>query len=156
MHGPVGRGKTHLLAALLRDIVFEHGVAVHYVEFSGLLGELKEGYDRGKGDSQLLSELADIKILAIDELGKGRVTDWELSIIDEVVNRRYNGMRCTLGASNYDPRPASGVREVNLALVDASRQTLGDRVGDRVYSRLSQMCEFIEVSGPDMRPQVSR
>jgi len=154
LHGPVGRGKTHLLVALLRDLIFEHGVAARYVEFSRLLGELKEGYDHGQGDSQLLSELADIPILAIDELGKGRVTDWELTVIDEIVNRRYNGMRCTLGATNYAPQPATGVREVNLATVDASRQTLGDRVGDRVFSRISQMCAFIEVGGPDMRPRM--
>lgn len=152
LHGPVGRGKTHLLVGILRELVFAHGVVVRFVEFSRLLGQLKERYSRGQGDTQLLGELAEVPVLAIDELGKGRVTDWELAIIDEVISRRYNAMRTTLATTNYAPRVASGIRDVNLAVVDASPQTLGDRVGDRVFSRLREMCSFVEVGGLDMRP----
>ena len=155
LHGPVGRGKTHLLVGVLRELVFEHGAVVRFVEFSRLLGMLKEGYSRGQGDSELLTELAEVPVLAIDELGKGRLTDWELAIIDEIISRRYNAMRCTLATTNYEPKPATGVRDVNLAMVDGSRQTLGDRVGDRVYSRLREMCGFVYVGGIDMRPVVA-
>ncbi len=152
LHGPVGRGKTHLLVGILRELVFAHGAVVRFVEFSRLLGQLKEGYSRGQGDTQLLGELADVPVLAIDELGKGRVTDWELAIVDEVISRRYNAMRTTLATTNYAPRVATGVRDVNLAMVDDSPQSLGDRVGDRVFSRLREMCSFVEVGGQDMRP----
>lgn len=152
LHGPVGRGKTHLLVGITRDLVFKHGAVVRFVEFSRLLGQLKEAYSRGEGDTQLLTELAEVPILAIDELGKGRLTDWELAIIDEIISRRYNAMRCTLATTNYEPKVATGVREVNLAMVEGSRQTLGDRVGDRVFSRLREMASFVYVGGIDMRP----
>lgn len=151
LHGPVGRGKTHLMVGLLRRLVFDHGVACRFVEFSRLLGQLKEGYSRGEGDTQLLSELAEVPVLAIDELGKGRVTDWELAIVDEVISRRYNSRRTTLATTNYLPKAATGVRQDNLALADGARQTLGDRVGDRVFSRLREMGAFVEVGGHDMR-----
>lgn len=152
LHGPVGRGKTHLLVGITRKMVFDHGAIVRFVEFSRLLGQLKEAYSRGEGDTQLLTELAEVPILAIDELGKGRLTDWELAIIDEIISRRYNAMRCTLATTNYEPKPATGIREVNLAMTEGSRQTLGDRVGDRVFSRLREMTSFVYVGGIDMRP----
>ncbi|MCK6503011.1 ATP-binding protein [Myxococcota bacterium] len=155
LHGPVGRGKTHLLVGILRELVFERGAIARFVEFSRLLGMLKEGYSRGQGDSELLTELSEVPVLAIDELGKGRLTDWELAIIDEIISRRYNAMRCTLATTNYEPKEATGVRDVNLAVVDGARQSLGDRVGDRVFSRLREMCGFVWVGGIDMRPVVS-
>jgi hypothetical protein len=40
----------------------------------------------------------------------------------------------------------------NLALGEgAARQTLGDRIGERPWSRLNEMVDFIEVGGPDVR-----
>ena len=95
LHGPVGRGKTHLMVGLLRELVFRHGVEVRFIEFSRLLSILREGYSSGRSDAGVLSELAAVPVLAIDELGKGRLTDWELAIIDEVISRRYNAMGCT-------------------------------------------------------------
>ncbi|MCB9781079.1 MAG: ATP-binding protein [Alphaproteobacteria bacterium] len=154
-HGPVGRGKTHLLIGMIRAMTLDYGLVARFVEFSRLLGQLKERYSRGQGDSELLGELAEVPVLAVDELGKGRLTDWELAIIDEVVSRRYNAGLCTFGTTNYLPKEASGIQSVNLANPEGPRQTLGDRVGDRVYSRLREMCSFVEVEGGDMRGKVT-
>lgn len=151
MYGPVGRGKTHLLVALLRELVFDAGVQVRFIEFSRLLSLLKEGYSAGRSDAGLLGELATVPVLGIDEVGKGRLTSWELGIIDEVVSRRYNAMTCTIVTTNYPPRPATGAEAPNAALSTAHTQTLGDRVGDRVLSRLREMCVTVEVGGLDFR-----
>ena len=151
LHGKVGRGKTHLMVALLRSLVFQHGVEVRFVEFSRLLSLLKEGYSSGRSDTALLGELANVPILGIDELGKGRLTDWELQVIDEVISRRYNCMRTTLGTSNFKPGNITGAEPPNAAQTTAPTQTLGDRVGDRVYSRLKQMTGFVELGGLDFR-----
>ena len=96
----------------------------------------------------MLTELAEVEVLAIDELGKGRLSDWELTIIDEVVSRRYNAMGCTpLATTNYVPGNSNGRSAPNLSTTQTSGQTLGDRVGDRVYSRLLQLVDFVEVAG---------
>jgi DNA replication protein DnaC len=151
LHGPVGRGKTHLLVGVLRTLIFSHGVQARFIEFSRLLGMLKEGYSAGRSDSRVLSELAQVPVLGIDELGKGRLTDWELTVIDEVISRRYNGLGCTLGTTNYTPAAPSGNGPANLARDENKVQTLGDRVDARVYSRLREMCDFAEVGGVDYR-----
>lgn len=151
LYGDVGRGKTHLLIALVRELIFRHGVSVRFMEFSRLLSLLKEGYSEGRSDAPLLTGLAEVEVLAIDELGKGRLSDWELTIIDEVVSRRYNAMGCTLATTNYSPGTPSGAAPPNLSTTQSSGQTLGDRVGDRVYSRLLQLVDFVEVAGRDYR-----
>jgi DNA replication protein DnaC len=151
LHGPVGRGKTHLLVALLRQMIFERGVAVRFIEFSRLLGLLREGYDAGRSDAAIFRELTHIPVLAIDELGKGRSTDWELSVIDELISRRYNAMTPVLATTNYRPGDPSGAPVPNLAQVNTATQTLGDRIGDRCMSRLREMSDFVEVGGLDFR-----
>lgn len=151
LHGAVGRGKTHLLVGLVRWMVFDLGLEVRFVEFSRLLAALREGFDRGQSDRTLLNELVGVPVLAIDELGKGRLTDWELSVVDELISRRYDAMACTLGTTNYVPGMPAARLPTNLAEGARQTQTLGDRVGDRVYSRLRDMAEFIEVGGLDYR-----
>lgn len=151
LHGSVGRGKTHLMVGLVRWMVLELGIEVRFVEFTRLLTLLREGYDKGQSDRSLLNELVAVPVLAIDELGKGRLTDWELSVVDELISRRYDAMACTLGTSNYPPGVPAGRPLANLAEGARMTQTLGDRVGDRVYSRLRDMVEFIEVGGLDYR-----
>lgn len=151
LYGDVGRGKTHLLIAVLRELIFRHGVAVKFMEFSRLLSLLKEGYSEGRSDAPILSELSEVEVLAIDELGKGRLSEWELTIIDEVISRRYNGLGCTLATTNYVPGEPTGAAPPNLATQQTPTQTLGDRVGDRVYSRCLQLVDFVQVAGRDHR-----
>ncbi len=151
LHGLVGRGKTHLLVAVARSLILDRGVRVRFIEFTRLLGLLREGYGAGRSDAVLLNELAAVPVLAIDELGKGRMTDWELSVIDDIVSRRYNSFGCLLGTSNFRPAPPSGAPVPELASAAIQRQTLGDRLGERTWSRLGEMCDFVEVGGVDYR-----
>ena len=150
LFGEVGRGKTHLMAAIVRDLVLHQGVSARFVEFSHLLSDLKSGFDRGQGTSVLLDPLVRVQILAIDELGKGQNTAFEASILDELISRRYNAAATVLATSNYAPGAATGQSTPNLARAE-DRLTLPDRVGARVYSRLQEMCDFIPVSGEDYR-----
>ncbi|MCB9746268.1 MAG: ATP-binding protein [Alphaproteobacteria bacterium] len=156
LFGEVGRGKTHLMVAALRRLIFRYGVPCRFVEFSHLLADLKEGFDRGKPEATLLGPLSEVEVLAIDELGKGRRSDWELGIIDELISRRYNAMKTTLATTNYGVKAQAAPRgganryaEPNLAQV--TQQTLAERVGERVYSRLREMCSFVPVVGEDYR-----
>jgi DNA replication protein DnaC len=150
--GDVGRGKTHLLVAAVRHLALERGVRCRFVEFSHLLSALKARFDKGGGAAGLIDELVAVEVLAIDELGKGLLTEWELTVVDEIVSRRYNAARTILATTNYTPGPPTGNARPNLADGRSEVQpSLSDRVGERVYSRLIEMCDLRRVGGKDWR-----
>lgn len=158
LHGGVGRGKTHLMIAMMRELVFRYGVSVRFVEFSHLLADLKSGFDVGQGAARLIDPLVKVEVLAIDELGKGRNTEFEGTVLDELVSRRYNAAATILATTNFEPGPASGggavANPAAVALGSRSAPTLADRVGPRVQSRLAEMCDYVEVVGADWRERV--
>ncbi|MCB9677366.1 MAG: ATP-binding protein [Alphaproteobacteria bacterium] len=154
LFGDVGRGKTHLMIAMLRELVFRYGVSVRFVEFSHLLADLKSGFDHGQGSARLIDPLVKVDVLAIDELGKGRNTEFEGTVLDELVSRRYNAAGTILATTNYAPGTATGKAIANpaaVALGAAAPPALVDRVGPRVNSRLQEMCDFVQVVGADWR-----
>lgn len=154
-YGRPGAGKTHLLVATLRYLALEKGVAGRYVEFMLLLSDIRAGFSANRGHMDILKPLLGVPVLAIDELGKERGTEWERSMLDELVSRRYNSGLSTLFATNYFPEEqAPRPREVPGRVVrtgsaefqrDAESMSLQQRVGDRIYSRLVEMCTFVKL-----------
>ena len=162
LYGPPGAGKTHLLAATLRWLALEKGVPSRYVEFMLLLSDMKAGFSENRSHMEILKPLLFVPVLAIDELGKERGTEWERSMLDELISRRFNSGLATLFATNYFlEERESPVREHPGRMVkthspdfarDAESMTLLKRVGDRIYSRLNEMCTFVKVQpGHDHR-----
>ena len=154
LYGQVGRGKTHLMIAALLDLVIQRGVTARFVEFSHLLADLKSGFDRGKGAGSLITPLIQCEVLAIDEMGKGRNTEFEGTVLDELISRRYNAAATIIATSNFDPRATSrghAVPNMAAARPQQTMPSLVDRVGHRVHSRLTEMCDFIPIVGEDYR-----
>jgi DNA replication protein DnaC len=162
LYGRPGAGKTHLLVAALRHLALEKGISARYVEFMLLLSDIKAGFSENRGHMDVLRGLITVPVLAIDELGKERGTEWERSMLDELISRRFNSGLATLFATNYfleegeNPvKDAPGGR-VNTRSQDYARDaeslTLARRVGDRIYSRLNEMCTFVKLDpGHDLR-----
>jgi DNA replication protein DnaC len=163
--GPVGTGKTHLLCAALAELCLEIGVFCRFVDFFHLLQDLREGFSQNRPVADLLDPLVEVPVLAVDELGKGKNTDWELSILDELISKRYNQEKTTLVTTNYTDDPettlAIAVQDPKVAALRSARQTglerrvlretLEERIGPRIHSRLREMCAFYPVLGPDYR-----
>jgi DNA replication protein DnaC len=162
LYGRPGAGKTHLLAATLRYLALEKGIAGRYVEFMLLLSDIRAGFSENRSHMEILRPLLFVPVLAIDELGKERGTEWERSMLDELISRRFNSGLATLFATNYfleerenPPREHPG-RIVKTHTPDFAREaeslTLPRRVGDRIYSRLNEMCSFVKLDpGHDLR-----
>lgn len=160
--GPVGSGKTHLLVATLLHLTLERGVATQYVEISFLYAQIRRGFSEGKSGGEIIGPLSEIPVLAIDELGKGRMSAFELETMDELIARRYNAGRTTLFATNYSLEPEKrGARRGSAGYLttDDARQSareseyLRDRTGDRIFSRLMEMSDFVQFPAetPDHR-----
>ncbi len=162
-YGRPGGGKTHLLASTLRWLALEKGVASRYVEFMLLLSDMKDGFSAGRSHMEILRPLLSVPVLAIDELGKERGTPWEQSMLDELISRRFNSGLSTLFATNYFLEPRASLKEQGGRQdprsteyrQEAEAMTLAQRVGDRIFSRLSEMCTFAKLDpGIDKRKDV--
>lgn len=157
-HGGAGTGKTRLMSVLLRELTLKHMVPCRFVEFSELIADIKVGYDRGESENTLISPLVEIEVLGIDELGKGRRSDWWIGILDNIVARRYNAGKLTIFTTNYSadlsaPRSQRNYQASrgNPPEDDYSDQNLRERLNDRIFSRLCEMCEFVDMNFDDYR-----
>lgn len=149
LSGPVGCGKTHLMAGMLRELTLNRGIAAHFVEFSHLLSDIRAGYEKGQSDAEIIEPLAKWPVLVIDELGKEIRTEWQLGILDQLISRRYQSKVTTFYTTNYRfqaPKAATTRSREHFEV-----KTVEDQVGARIYSRLSEMCDQIRLEGEDWR-----
>lgn len=149
--GDVGVGKTHLAVAILRELVTKKGVTGSFYDFRELLTKVKTTYQPGSavGELAVLGPVMSAELVVLDELGAAKLTDWVFDIIEHVINARYNDGKTTIITTNYSNAVAepSG-NEYARAL---TQETLRDRIGARMHSRLQQMCDVVEMHGQDWR-----
>lgn len=158
--GPVGVGKTYLLCAIAKNLA-ANGFSVKFVDFMQLLNALRAAYSANKTDDVLLHPMLEADVLIVDELGKGRNNDWEISVLDQLVMGRYNQNKLIVASTNYDLKPDTRRRHgFNVSLEDDRSgfqldqfESLEARVGSRIYSRLVEMCKMVELGGEDFRKQ---
>jgi DNA replication protein DnaC len=156
--GAPGVGKSWLVSAFLYELIFTHGVPALYRDFFHLLSDLRSGYSQDKPESELIDPLVEVEVLVIDELGKGRNTPWEQNILDVIISQRYNAQKTTIFTSNYTDKAATTLEE-RIRPKDGRtgeedivhKDTLSDRVGPRIFSRLKEMCDFETIIAPDRR-----
>ncbi|HEY0426671.1 MAG TPA: ATP-binding protein [Pyrinomonadaceae bacterium] len=139
--GTVGVGKTHLAVSILKGLT-ERGFSCLFYEFGALLKEIQDSYNPNTQSSELkiLSPVLDAEILVLDEIGASKPTDWVRDTMAHIINTRYNDKKLTIFTTNYlDDRRAD--RE----------ETLEDRIGVRLRSRLFEMCKTVVLQGDDYR-----
>ena len=152
--GPCGVGKTHLAVGILHALITERGVAGRFVDCKELLKEIQNSYSANneRTERQVLRPALEAEVLVLDELGAARRTDWVSDMIEHLLNMRYNDRKTTIITTNL-PYASAGVP--GSGAKDAMRQeTLGDRIGERMLSRLGEMCVVVEMDGPDYRKSV--
>jgi DNA replication protein DnaC len=149
--GDVGIGKTYILASLAKEITFL-GFSVKFVDFFQLISEIKACYSDHKSEQILLSPLLTVDVLIIDELGKGRNTDYEKTILDQLIMGRYNQNKTIIASTNYIINQQEKRQEEQSSSFELnSTEHLEQRVGSRVYSRLRETNYFVKITGEDLR-----
>lgn len=158
--GTVGTGKTHLALAIFRDLTLKRGIPCLFVDYGHLLMDLRRSFEARAGTTEaaLMLPLVNAEVLIVDELGKGRNTDWELTVLDDLISRRYNANRVTLFTTNLSAEPASRAKGLNPSAdrraqdaIGKGPPTLEERLESRIYSRIREMCEVVHVPGSDFR-----
>jgi DNA replication protein DnaC len=141
--GGCGVGKTHLSVAIMRGLI-EKSFRCLFYEFGALLKEIQNSYNSVSQTSELkvLAPIFETEVLVLDELGASKPTDWVRDSMMQIINTRYNDRRLTIFTTNYlDERRTE------------RDETLEDRIGVRLRSRLFEMCKTVCVEGNDYRRQ---
>ena len=150
--GMVGCGKTHLLYSILNKLwevkrranrkLWEAAKEFKSPEYEIPRIELCRSGDMiskiingiSNNISQVIvSEFQKIDYLAIDDIGTERITDWVLEQYDSVINYRYEWCKPTLFATNL------------------SLDEMSANIGERLVSRIVEMCQIVELTVGDRR-----
>ena len=125
-----------------------------FVDFFQLLSDIRHGYSHDQSEMSLIEPYLKSKILVIDELAKGRNNEWEQTILDQFISSRYNAAdKITLFTTNYTDQSET-FSDTNGRTISLQKQSLAEKVGDRIFSRLTQMCDFIKMGGDDYRTKI--
>jgi DNA replication protein DnaC len=124
------------------------------------LKQVQNSYNRSVEATELeiLRPVFEAEVLVLDELGAAKPTDWVWDTVAHILNTRYNDRRTTIITTNYPNLPPGTAQAGGRgAAKDAMREeSLGDRIGERMRSRLQEMCVVVEMHGQDFRQTVKR
>jgi DNA replication protein DnaC len=140
--GPPGIGKTHIATAVLRQVILEKNVRGIFYDVRELLKVIRSTYNPvvKTAEMDILRPLMEAELLVLDDLGAEKPSEWVEETMNLIVNTRYNERRPTIFTTNYDNIPD-----------ETGHEPLKQRIGFRMWSRLHEMCEFLEYEGGDYR-----
>lgn len=158
--GSIGVGKTHLAVGVLRRLIQERGVKGLFCDYRELLKSIQNSYNPQvqTTELELLRPVFAAEVLVLDDLGAQKPNEWVWDTVALILNTRYNDKLTTIITTNYPDQPAgAGFKTDEKGSKPArSEDTLGDRIGDRMRSRLAEMCVRVEMTGEDFRQTVKR
>lgn len=151
--GDCGTGKTHLAIAILKELVQQKGIRCLFRGYSALLKQLQATYNRQViadedtgvvlTEYSILRDVTDVEVLVLDDLGAEKSSDWTLSMLYHVINERYNQGRTTIITTNLPwdaPQAAASAERMTPAQRAMKSETLRERISERTYSRITEMC----------------
>lgn len=148
--GGVGTGKTRkLLEVLMAYIQYRTEPFVHstsdlkiikpaiikkyFLTVTDVLRKIKDEFDVPNPDGGIMERMIQADILFLDDLGAEKASEWVKEQLYTVINERYNWMRPVMITTNLT------IKEI------------ADCYGDRMASRLVEMCEVEKFTGRDWR-----
>jgi DNA replication protein DnaC len=156
--GSIGVGKTHLAAGILRKLVTERGATGLFCDYRELLKQVQNSYNPQVQATELaiLEPIFRAEVLVLDELGAAKPSEWVWDTVGLILNTRYNNRLTTIITTNYaNAGPLGSGLEIAPIRAALREETLGDRIGERMRSRIQEMCVRVEMQGKDFRQSVA-
>lgn len=131
--GPCGVGKTHLAACIAQHHIGK--VPTLFISCPELLMEIRNAIRQGQNErkTQLLQLAMRVSLLVLDDIGAEKVSEWVQETLFVLVNYRYEHMLSTIFTTN------------------CSMDELEGKLGQRITSRMIEMCRCIRLQGNDWR-----
>ena len=86
--GGVGCGKTHLAVAI-GYYRLQGGYSVKYYRTIDLIDEISDQIRQGESISEFVDQLNRYELLILDDLGAEYGTDWAITRLEQIIDRRY-------------------------------------------------------------------
>jgi len=161
--GPCGVGKTHLAVAIINELILKKNVDCYFCDFRELIRKIQSTFnsDSSVSESDILTPIFQKDVLVMDELGAKRTSAWVEETVFYIINHRYNNKKLTIFTSNYIDREEEeeDTRDSFFKKTDFTKQkddSLIDRIGVRLRSRIYEMCKIVNISGDDYRKKVKQ
>lgn len=133
IYGTPGVGKTHLATAIAHAAI-DNGRTGKVFSIPSLMRQLR-GHRTPDDEDKAIADISRLDVLVLDDLGVGKPTEFMFQILQEILDQRDNAMRHGLIVTS------------NLDL-----NTIAEKLGDKIASRLSGMCnKIIKADGEDQR-----
>lgn len=134
--GNVGTGKTHLAVAIVDYIARlkkrGRNWNIAYITAVDLLAKIKMGFNNNQAEN-IVSYYEESDLLIIDDLGVEKISDWVHEIFYKIIDHRYNEMKPLIIMSNL------------------SDEEIKAKLGERIISRIYEMCKGTKFYGKDYR-----
>jgi len=150
--GPQGVGKTHLAVGIIKQLMKLKSIPCLFRTFPELLKEIQNSYNPVSQSSELslLAPVLETEVLVLDELGAQNPSSWVQDEVAYVLNYRYNDNKVTILTTNFKDEEERKEKKVGIA------DSLTERIGVRMRSRLYEMCKTIKMNGNDFRRVVKQ
>lgn len=86
--GQVGSGKTHLSMSIANELM-KKGIGVTYMPYREVITQIKQNMMDKEYYIKSVNRYKNAKILLVDDLFKGGITNSDINIIFEIINHRY-------------------------------------------------------------------
>src|SRR5581483_3090499 len=151
--GPIGVGKTHLAVGIMKELLLKKSIACLFYDYRELLKEIQNSYNDSVKATELdvLRPVFETEVLVLDELGAVKPTEWVWDTVSLILNTRYNDNRTTIITTNFQDGTSAMAGSLSPVKSASREETLGDRIGDRMRSRLHEMCRIVQLDGQDFR-----
>ncbi len=135
--GQVGSGKTHLGTAICSRLI-DSGIVVMYMPYRNAVTKIKQLVTDEVGYGNELDRYRKARVLYVDDLFKGKLTDADVNIIYEIVNYRYMN---------------------KLPLIISTEKSIGDLLDfdEAIGSRIIEMCRknIVQLKGKELNYRLS-
>lgn len=138
--GNIGTGKTHLACSIVRRVIEMKAIAV-ITTAAEIIRVFKRSMARDSGytEGDVIDELSGFDLLVIDEVGAQAGTAYELGVLHEVIDKRYQLIKPTVLVSNLPAKPTTDVDGKPLPSLE---QYIGARALDRLRENGALLAGF--------------
>lgn len=135
LFGPVGTGKSHLQAAVMRELGRSE-IFGRYVNGREFAMRSQSSFSHQESVLDIVDELVDGRYLAVDDLASEKPTEFVRQCLLGLIDRAYTSGTVPIVTSNLT------INQLNS-------------IDPRIASRLAQMCDLIEIQETDYRVRLA-